>query len=761
MQNILKKQENLNNFFLTFTIKQDNEIFRGISSLQNTYVVTNTTNPWVLDFDSMLAIVEDMEYSIVEVKQKAKSDYYIIASEYVEYVMETAFFIRFNVRKKVLGKELIGVVCNNILDNAKDLKVISAKKEHVILDSKKSSGISIVSTGNTSIDFLISKYNNSISIKNNLDKEGKAIQSYNFNNVYYKQINDKVLEDITNKGKILCSDNVKVEVCKCSNCDEEIIYRNEEVWCIRKNENEELLKQLFDNIISKINTDNAKKEDIKKRLYSSIIKKERIISDEDIFGIPVPIVYCSECSNEVINDTSIEILKQLFKTEGLRAWYNKSPNEIFDGKVTCDNCGNSTFFKRNSYINEFFKSICIDLLNEKNLNDNNISKINICIENEREFIKKIKDVSFDDGYLIRLKNINKILLHPEIKSKSDKNKLKDKEIKIQEDSLENIEAKPDYIFDFDSVIKKYGVDILRLWCIQNSKQKTAIIDEFKIVSSVKVYRKLRNTIKFLLSNLYDFNPSKNMVNINDRDDLDKYMYIKLLEMKKLVDKKYNELDLNNVVIDVLKFCEEILSAKYFQVSKYRLYVLDSNDIKRRSTQSTFYEIFMTLLNLLEPILPFTFEEAWSYIWHINSEEESNLLLHRNELEQVDIQKFEQSIKKWNNIFFIIKRVNIQVNKAVNKKKIKNSLQARVILSVNEKTKEFIDSNHEDFLRALNVSVLKTELSEKSSILIETADGIECKMCKNYSVDIGKDINYRHLCPVCSKIMSKRDMNKRV
>lgn len=755
-QNISNKEEKLNNIFLTFKIKEDNGIFRGISSLQNTYFVTSTTTPWILDFDNTLAIVEDMEYSIVEVKQKDKTDYYVIASDYVEYVMETAFFIRFSVRKKVIGKELVGVICNNILDNAKDLKVISAKKEHVILDSKKSSGIAIVSSGNTSSDFLISKYNNSLSIKNNLDKEGKAIQAYNFNNFYYKEINDKVLEIITNKGRVLCSDNVKLKVSKCSKCNEEIIYRNEEVWYIKKNENEELLKQVFNEVVSRISADDAKKEELNKRLCSSINKKKMVISDQDIFGIPVPIFYCTECSSEVITDTSIEILKQVFKEGGLKEWYNKTSDEILQGKVTCDKCGNSMFFKRNSYINEFFKSICIDLVKTKKLNDSNIVQKNICIENEKEFIKKIKDISFDDRGLSDLKNINKILLHPEVKIKDSDDNVKREEIKMQDEMTENTQTKKGSTFNFESIIKKYGVDVLRLWCIQNSKKQISIVDEFSVTSSLRVYRKLRNTMKFILSNLYDFNPSKNMVHVNDRDDLDKYMYVKLVEMKKIVDKKYDELDLNNLVIDVLKYCEDILSNKYFEVAKYRLYVLNANDSKRRSTQSTFYEIFMTLLNFLEPILPFTFEETWSYIWHINSEEESNLLLHRNKLEQIDIHEFEQSIKKWNNIFFIIKRVNIQINKAINKKKIKNSLQARVILGVNQKTKEFIDTNHEDFLRALNVSILNTQLSERSSIVIETADGIECKMCKNYSIDIGKDINYRHLCPVCAKIMSKKN-----
>ena len=249
-----------------------------------------------------------------------------------------------------------------------------------------------------------------------------------------------------------------------------------------------------------------------------------------------------------------------------------------------------------------------------------------------------------------------------------------------------------------------------------------------------------------------------MIPIEKRDDLDKYMYVKLLAMKKEVDENYNNLDLYKVYLNVLKYCSQTLCNEYFNVIKYRLYVLNANDIKRKSTQSTLYEIFMTLLNFIEPILPFTFEETWSYIWHSNTEEENNLLLYRNKLKQINIQDYESCVKKWNNIFFIINKINLQIKKEMLNKKIKNSLQAKVILGVNARTKEFIDNNHEDFLRALNVSVLETEIADKSHITIAVADGIECKRCRNYSLDIGKDIKYRHLCPVCAKIMNEK-LNK--
>lgn len=770
--NIIREEEKVNNLFINFKIKYDKDIFKELNNLENTYFVASTIRPWILDFDNTLAVVEDMEYSVVEVKKRDKNVHYIIASEFVEYIMEIAFFIKFDVKKKILGKELVGMTCSNALDNAKDLTVIPTKKEYVILNHKHSSGISIVSSGNTYVDYLISKENSAIIVKNNLTKDGKTTMlAYNFKNVDYKEAEKKIVDIIRQNGSLLCTDIIKIKKPKCSECKDDVIYRSEQEWYIKKIDDEEKLKESFDNIISKLNNcKESKKSNIKDKLYDSIKTKEMIISNESAFGTPIPVFYCAQCSSEVMNDRVISILKNLFNTKGIESWYKETPEEILQGQVVCDKCGCSFLFKGTTTLNEFFKLMCVPILNKEDNTDLDINKINICIENEDYFIRKIKTLSFDDNSLFEMQNINKILLHPKIKiaqnkikkdetikeeeiqkgkkdRKKDKNKYKKKEDKIEEN-------KPDEIFDMSSVVKKYGTDVLRLWCVQKSPEEIATLSESSVLYINKIYKQIRRTLKFLLSNLYDFNPTRDMISVDKRDDLDKYMYVKLLSMKKEVDENYNNLDLYKVYLNVLKYCNETLCNEYFNVIKYRLYVLNANDEKRKSTQSTLYEIFMALLNFVEPIIPFTFEETWSYIWHSNAEEESNLLLFRNKLKQINIQDYELPIKKWNNIFFIINKVNIKIGKEILNKKIKNSLQAKVILGVNGKTKEFIDENHEDFLRSLNVSVLETQVSDKSYITIETADGVECKRCRNYSLNIGQDIKYRHLCPSCARIMNE-------
>src|SRR5574344_593357 len=227
--NIIRSKEEVKNFYLMFNIKYDRDFFKEFNNLNNTYLISNTIRPWILDFESNLAVVEDMEYSLVEVKQKDKNIHYIIATDYVDYIMNTAFFIRYTVKKTFLGKELIGMKCSNVISNTKDLNVIPSRKEYIVLNHKHSSGIAIISSGNTYVDYLVSKENTAINIKNNLTKDGKTTMlAGNFKNINYKEANSKIIELI--KDNMLCMDLVKVKVPKCSKCKENVVYRCELEW---------------------------------------------------------------------------------------------------------------------------------------------------------------------------------------------------------------------------------------------------------------------------------------------------------------------------------------------------------------------------------------------------------------------------------------------------------------------------------------------------------------------------------------------------
>ena len=415
--NIKREEESVKNYFFDFKLRYDRDFFKEFNNLENTYLVASTIRPWILDFENNLSIVEDVEYSLIEVVQKGRKIHYVMASDFVPYIMDIAFFLKFDVKKKFLGRELIGMACENVIENTPTLSVIPTKKEYVILDNKHSTGIGIVSSGNTYVDYLISKENVAVKLNNNLTKDGNSTMlASNYKSTYYKEINEKVIESVKNNNLLLCTDIIKIKMPKCKECNDDVIYRSEQEWYIKKTDNEDKLKDDFNYILSKLNNcRDVKKNNVKEKLYESIKEKEKLISNESAFGTPIPVFYCAECSNEIISDQVVSILKRLFSTKGIESWYKQTPEEILQGQVVCENCGCSFLFKGTTTLNEFFKYLCVPLVKENKEKTEGMEEFNICIENEEAFIRKIKTLSFDEYSLEELKKINRIMLHPKIK----------------------------------------------------------------------------------------------------------------------------------------------------------------------------------------------------------------------------------------------------------------------------------------------------------------------------------------------------------
>ena len=214
---------------------------------------------------------------------------------------------------------------------------------------------------------------------------------------------------------------------------------------------------------------------------------------------------------------------------------------------------------------------------------------------------------------------------------------------------------------------------------------------------------------------------------------------------------YNNLELKKVYDLLTKICKNELCAKYFEAIKYRLYVLKQDSKKRRSTQSTMYDILMYLVIFFAPILPFTLEEIWQYIWHKDANEEQNILVFRQPLVREEIDTTKET-EKWDRIFRIINVARKQINKAKNDKIIKNSLEAMVTMNVKKENKEFIDKNFDDIYLSLNISELKVVESEEESVEVTKHEGVQCAMCHQYSIYIGRDLKYRYICPRCAEVM---------
>ena len=395
--------------------------------------------------------------------------------------------------------------------------------------------------------------------------------------------------------------------------------------------------------------------------------------------------------------------------------------------------------------------MCINLVDKNIESDKNV--IDVLIESKKDFIEILKYAMYNEEIADELENIEMYIIHSDV---SEDTKIIAKPIFFDKNNKEDVENSLVSKIGIRDVSKKYGTDILRLWGVLSARENNIVLDEQKIIKANHLYKLLRKTIKYLLSNLQEFSPKTDYIEIEKRNDIDKYIYKKLYEMVETVKKEYENCNFDSACSEIIKFCGKILCRDYFSSIKYTIYVLDKKDKRRLSVISNMFDIFMELVTYLEPIIPFTLEEAWQYSWHSSKEEDKNVLMHRDDISLSNLED-NSFYNKWEKIFKFVKDTNKLIRKEICKKNFKSSLEMKLVLNVLNDKIEFLEQNKEDIKNALNVSdIVINEVNDKSlrSIKIEKADGEACARCRNYAMDVGRDVRYLHLCLNCVKILEK-------
>lgn len=747
----------VSNYYILYKVlREKDDIFEKYGNPEELYFIATTILPWTMTVSENIALAKEEKYSLIQVYENGAKKYFIVASDKVEEFMQYNFYIKYVVLDEFEASKLTKVVCSNPLNYTKKVKVIVAPKKLVYVDEKNTSGIRIVSSGATYLDYLIFKDYAVGHLRSGLDENGKTTPiALVYNNTFYKEVGEKIVKFLKDNSFIYYSNEVKTSIQKCKKCDEELIYRIIPEWYLVK-ENK-ISQEEIDKLISKVSANEKyKKEELIAQINKINQQEKVVVSNNKCIGLPVPVFYCAECNELIVNETTNKLISKLFQEKGIDAWYKETPEQILQGQVACPKCRCTFLFKDTGNLNEFFKYMSMDMVDDDN------SYKDVSIESRTNFYRKLKWLSFSDSFEKRIDDIYKIMVHSDVEEnmkqapinildinpdeipKKSKNK-NQKDVSIGEDK----EIKSEVAVK--KIATKYGTDILRLWAISKANENSIKLNEHYIINTDKAYKNIRKTFKFLLSNLTDFNPLKNYVNVLDRQDLDIYMYGIAMKYNVQIYDAYNNLELKKVYDLLTKICKNELCAKYFEAIKYRLYVLKQDSKKRRSTQSTMYDILMYLVIFFAPILPFTLEEIWQYIWHKDASEEQNILVFRQPLVREEIDTTKET-EKWDRIFRIINVARKQINKAKNDKIIKNSLEAMVTMNVKKENKEFIDKNFDDIYLSLNISELKVVESEEESVEVTKHEGVQCAMCHQYSIYIGRDLKYRYICPRCAEVM---------
>ncbi|MCK5595409.1 class I tRNA ligase family protein, partial [bacterium] len=293
-------------------------------------------------------------------------------------------------------------------------------------------------------------------------------------------------------------------------------------------------------------------------------------------------------------------------------------------------------------------------------------------------------------------------------------------------------------------------DILRLWvCSSDYKNDVRISDDI-LRQIVEAYRRIRNTVRFILGNISDFDPDKDRINHNELTEIDKWMYSKLQELIKSVGDAYEKFAFNKVYVLLGNFCTNELSSFYLDVLKDRLYTAKEDSHQRRSSQTVFYEIIENIARLMCPILAFTSEEIWK---HVPGKNDSVFLAEFPSQGEID----ESLDQKWQKILSIREKVLKIIEEAREDKLIGNSLEADVTIYCTKETVEFLESFEETLslifiVSKVSIIQFSADSKEELKVVVKRASGEKCVRCWNWSETVGKNKQHSELCSKCAEVM---------
>ena len=712
--------------FVKFKVKDA----KGKFDEKDTYFVIWTTTPWTLPGNVGITIGPEFEYSIV----KANNEKYIIASELVENVMKKANIEKYETIQKFEGKDLEGIICKHpFLD--RDSKVVLGSDDTIVVELDTGTGAVHTAPGYGKEDYLCG-------LKNGLDTvvvvDGKGYQTEEagpFAGMFYEKSNEEIIKWLEENGYLLNKETIIHSYPHCWRCKNPIIFRATNQWFASVDGFRE--KTL---------------EEIKKVKWIPSWGEERIsnmvaersdwcISRQRTWGVPIPIFYCEECGKEYITDESIEKIKKIFREKGSNSWFDLSEKELMPENAKCSKCGNTSFRKETDIMDVWFDS---GSTHEAVLVERGLPPANLYLEGNDQYRGWFQSSILTSVATKGVAPYKEVLTHGFVIDEKGKKMSK---------SLGNVISPQE-------IIKEYGADILRLWVLSSDYQSEISLSKNILKQLTESYRKIRNTARFIIGNLFDFNVNDKL-EYNDLEEIDKFALFKLNKLIKNATSGFDNYEFHKVYHDINEFCVNDMSTFYLDIIKDRLYTSKPNSKTRRAAQSVMYEILLSLVKILAPITSFTAEEIWKYMPHGENEELQSVMLTdwpevKSEYENPDL------MKKWEKIIKIKEMVSKELEIARGDKKIGNSLDAKIILYADGENLDFLNKNKDLLMECFIVSGLEIEENNRKNaeteigIKVEKADGQKCERCWMYSETVGE---YKEHPTICKKCMHNLELDK--
>ena len=707
-----------------------------------------TTTPWTLPANRALAFHPDFEYVVAE----TPAGKLLLAKERLRGLAEESKVAASEVSGSWTGKQLEGIEFQHPF---LDLKVPAVLADYVTLDA--GSGIVHTAPGHGADDFRTGeKYG--LEAYAPINDEGRFIAGlpeYKDKTVF--EANPLIIEVLKKRGMLVAEGKLQHSYPHCWRCHNPVIFRATEQWFIgldRENLRQDALRE-----IEKVKWIPGWGHDRMQKMVAD--RPDWCISRQRFWGVPLIVFYCEACGKQLGDFKALRNVLPFFEREGSDTWYTHSAEELLPAGTKCS-CGAAKWRKESDILDVWFES----------------GSTHLAVLSEQNGLHWPAEVYLEGPDQFRGWFQSSLLNAIGTRGHAPYKQVVTHGWTLDEKGAPMSKSRGNALYPKE-IVEKWGADLLRLWVV--SQDYTADMRNSPAMMSQlsEAYRKIRNTFRFALSNLFDFDPAKDVVHDADMLEIDAWMLRRTGALVRQCLEWYDAYEFHRVYHALHDYCSVDLSAFYFDVLKDRLYTFAPNSRGRRSAQTAIYHIARALVRLIAPVLVFTSEEVWKHLpkaaWTTASVHMANFPAPEHFENAFD----EARSKSWEALLVIRSEVLGALETARANKVIGGGLEAKVSIyprtDLGPETKDEVLRLLNDYKQQLAAffivsqvevtanlpsSFMEASAGGKVAVGVERAQGKKCERCWNYSVHVGESSAYPTLCERCVPAVEEIARDKR-
>ena len=704
---------------------------------EDSYLVIWTTTPWTLIANVAVAVHPDFAYSYL----KTDKGNIIVANVRMQ-VLSSLGVEKYEVLRELKGRDLEGLVYEHPFGLRKG-KVVLAN----YVSAEDGSGLVHTAPGHGMDDFLTGlRYKLEtvmpVDPKGNFDSSAAEFQGMNVFDA-----NKAILEKLQSSGLLLLSDKITHSYPFCWRCKNPIIFRATNQWFLKIDHND-LRKKALAEIKDKIN---FIPEAGRERIASMVeLRPDWCLSRQRYWGVPIPSLICKKCNNEFLDPGVIEKYRELTANEGTDCWFIREAEDFIPAGLKCP-CGAGEFAKGTDILDVWFDSGVSSQAVLKKRGELGGVPCELYLEGSDQHRGWFQSSLIPSMCIDGSSPFKSVLTHGHVVDGQGRKMSK---------STGNVIPPQD-------IIKDYGADIIRLWVAASDYNEDIRISKEMLTRLSEAYRKIRNTCRFILSNLYDFDPAVDRLSRKDLKKIDKYILAKAeSELLPALRESFDKFEFHKAYKLIYNFCNEDLSMYYLDMAKGRLYTCAAKSKERKAAQTAIYEILDLLVRVMAPILAFTAEEIWQ---NMPKKEKDKPVSSVHLLNwPVPSDGRAPDIEEGLNFRVISEAIRLipDVAKILEEKRsdglIGSSFDAKIkLLTKSQERYKFLESLKDDLPEIFKVSQVEIESGDNFpdvAIEVSKAEGEKCQRCWNYNASVGRSEKHPSLCNKCEAAIGEEKTN---